>query len=144
MSVFASLGLLRTQFDDFSYFDADGNETVKDGRNQAHAPHYQYAIGGNYHFTHNVMLHLEFESKDEFYFSDSHDQKSDAYQLINARLNYSINDWEFAIWARNLTDETYQVRGFEFGNDPRDGYETHAYNQLGEPRIFGASAKYYF
>lgn len=143
-SVFASLGLLRTQFDDFSYFDADGNETVKDGRDQAHAPHYQYAVGGDYHITHSWMLHIELEGKDEFYFSDSHDQKSDAYNLINARLNYSLEDWEFAIWARNLTDETYQVRGFEFGNDPRDGYATHSYNQLGEPRIFGVSAKYYF
>lgn len=144
LSLFASLGLLRTEFDDFSYFDKDGNETVKDGRDQAHAPQYQYSLGGNYLFNPNWMMRVEVEGKDEFYFSDSHDQKSDSYNLLNARLSYFRNDWELALWGRNLTDEDVQVRGFEFGNDPRDGYASHAYHQLGEPRIVGVSANYSF
>lgn len=144
LSVFASLGLLRTEFDDFSYFDADGNETVKDGRDQAHAPHYQYALGTNYQFNPSWMLRVEIEGKDEFYFSDSHDQKSDSYNLLNARLSYFHDNLELALWGRNLTDQDYQVRGFEFGNDPRDGYATHAYHQFGEPRIVGVSANYTF
>jgi len=144
LSLFASMGLLHTKFDQFSYFDADGNETIKNGRDQAHAPNYQYAVGTDYQFKSNWLMHIELEGKDEFYFSDSHDQKSDAYNLINARLNYNWNDWELAVWVRNITNEDYQVRGFEFGNDPRDGYTSHAYHQLGEPRVMGIYAKYYF
>ena len=144
LSLFTSLGLLRTKFDRFSYYDADGNETVKDGRDQAHAPHYQYALGADYQFKADWMLHIELEGKDEFYFSDSHDQKSEPYNLLNARLNYSLNDWDLALWVRNLTDEEYQVRGFEFPNDPRDGWATNSYTQLGEPRVVGVNAKYYF
>lgn len=144
LTLFGSLGLLKTQFDDFSYFDADGNETVKDGRDQAHAPEYQFSLATNYLFTPALMGRLEVEGKDAFYFSDSHDQKSDAYTLLNARLSYFYDDWEFALWGRNLTDEGYYVRGFEFPNDPRDGWQTHAYTQLGEPRIVGVSANYSF
>jgi len=144
LSLFASLGLLRTEFDDFTHFDIDGNEIIKDGRDQAHAPHYQYSVGGNYLFMPNWMLRLDAQGKDEFYFSDSHDQKSDPYYLINARLSYIRDNWEVSLWGRNLTDEEYQVRGFEFGNDPRDGYLSHAYYQLGEPRIVGVTAAYNF
>ena len=46
-------------------------------------------------------------------------------------------DFSFSLWGRNLTDEDYFVRGFFFGNDPRDGYVGHRYTQLGEPRRFG-------
>lgn len=144
LSLFASLGLLRTEFDDFTYFDSDGNEIVKDGRDQAHAPHYQYSLGGNYLLTPELVLRLDVEGKDEFYFSDSHDQKSDAYNLFNARLSYYGDNWEVSLWGRNLGDEEVQVRGFEFGNDPRDGYASKAWYQYGEPRIVGVTAEYNF
>ena len=35
------------------------------------------------------------------------------------------------LWERNLTDEDYFVRGFYFGNDPRDNYLSKGYTQLG-------------
>lgn len=144
LSFFSSVGLLRTKFDQFSYYDADGNETVKDGRDQAHAPHYQYTLGSDYQFKPDWMLHIELEGKDQFYFSDSHDQQSKPYNLLNIRLNYYLKDWDFAIWVNNLTDEKYAVRGFEFPNDPRDGWMTNRYTQLGAPRLIGFNAKYYF
>jgi hypothetical protein len=49
-----------------------------------------------------------------------------------------------ALWSRNLLDETYGVRGFYFGNDPRDGYTEHLYEQFGEPRRIGLTATYQF
>ena len=46
---------------------------------------------------------------------------------------------------RNLTDEDVQTRGFGgFGNDPRKLYETEAYYQLGEPRVYGIDVRYEF
>jgi hypothetical protein len=43
------------------------------------------------------------------------------------------------LWGRNLGDEDYTVRGFYFGNDPRDGYLPRGYTQLGEPRRYGVT-----
>jgi len=49
------------------------------------------------------------------------------------------------VWGRNLTDQDVETRGFGgFGNDPRKLYETEAYYQLGEPRVYGLDVRYEF
>ncbi len=51
---------------------------------------------------------------------------------------------DISLWGRNITDEDYHIRGFYFGNDPRDGYVDKTYYQLGEPAVFGATFNYSF
>ena len=80
------------------------------------------------------------DGRDEFYFSDSHNEKSAPYTLLNASVGYRGRDWSVTAWARNLANEDYFVRGFFFGNDPRDGYTDRVFTQLGEPRRFGITA----
>jgi outer membrane receptor protein involved in Fe transport len=47
------------------------------------------------------------------------------------------------LWARNLFDKDYAVRGFgSFGNNPGNGYMTETYVQQGQPRIVGLSLAY--
>lgn len=143
LEIYASLGLLKTKYEDFSYLTEDG-PVSKSRREQAHAPSYQFNIGANYVITDNLVLNVSVEGKDSFFFSDSHDEESDSYELLNASLTYSKDAWDVSLWARNLTDEDYQVRGFSFGNDPRDGYASKAYYQLGEPAVFGVTFNYHF
>lgn len=139
LRLFANLGLLETEYED--YIDAQGNDLS--GRDQAQAPRYQYAVGGHYEFGAGFYLRMDIEGRDSFYFSDRHDVKSTAYDLLNARLGYTHDSWSVALWARNLTDEDYYVRGFgTFGNDPRKEYEVEPYYQYGEPRVIGISASY--
>lgn len=139
LRLFANLGLLETEYED--YIDAQGNDLS--GRDQAQAPRYQYAVGGHYEFGAGFYLRMDIEGRDSFYFSDRHDVKSTAYDLLNARLGYTLDSWSVALWARNLTDEDYYVRGFgTFGNDPRKEYEVEPYYQYGEPRVIGISASY--
>ena len=64
--------------------------------------------------------------------------------LLNLKLSYQLDALELALWSRNALDEEYGVRGFYFGNDPRDGYSDHVYEQFGEPRRVGVSASYQF
>tara|TARA_R110000822_G_scaffold159476_29_gene299629 strand:- start:509 stop:2749 length:2241 start_codon:yes stop_codon:yes gene_type:complete len=148
---YGSLGLLKAKFNDFDSFthsDADaenGVSTDLSGREQAHAPSYQFSVGAELTLTDNLMASVEVEGKDEFYLSPRHDEKTNSYELINARLHYQVEAWELSLWGRNLTDKDVIVRGFgSFGNDPRKFYETEPYYQFGEPRIFGATAKYHF
>ena len=137
----ANLGLLETEYED--YINADGTDLS--GRDQAHAPRYQYALGGRYRFDHGLYLQLDLEGKDAFYFSDRHAARADAYDLFNARLGYDSERWDVALWGRNLTDEDYYIRGFgSFGNDPRKDYITEPYYQFGEPRRVGVSVSYSF
>ncbi len=62
--------------------------------------------------------------------------------LLNAQIGYETQTWRLSLWGRNLTDEDILIRAFgSFGNDPRKGYVTEPYFQIGEPRIIGATAE---
>ncbi len=141
--LFANIGWLDTEIDDFVVNVAD-TLVDKSGREQAHAPRYQFNLGGRMDFGSGFYARLEVEGKARFYFSDSHDQRSDSYELVNATLGYNLAHWDLTLWGRNLTDQDYAVRGFYFGNDPRKFYADEAYYQYGEPRVFGATATYNF
>ena len=139
-----SYGYLITEFVDYTYQTDDG-EFNKDGRAQAHAPRYSAATAFTYALTDGLSVRLDAEAKDEFYFSDSHDEKSEAYVLWNARIAYAQPEYEVSVYGRNLTDRETQVRGFGgFGNDPRKGYATEPYYQYGEPLTYGVEGKLYF
>lgn len=141
LELFANIGLLHTEFE--RYIDSDGNDLS--GRDQAQAPNYQYAVGGHYDIGNGFYLRLDVEGRDSAYFSDRHDLKSPSYDLLNMRLGYAAKQWSVALWARNLTDEDYYVRGFgTFGNDPRKEYAVEPYYQYGEPRVVGVSTRFTF
>lgn len=72
--------------------------------------------------TDGLTLSANIEGKDAFYFSNSHDQKSQAYNLLNTSAEYYLDNWKITLWGRNLTDTKYDTRGFYFGNDPTDGW----------------------
>ena len=133
IQIMGSLGLLNSEYENY----INGNGEDLGGREQAHAPGYQYHLAASIGLLENLGLSLTLEGRDAFYFSDSHDARSRAYDLFHASLTWDWQDFSFSLWGRNLTDEDYFVRGFFFGNDPRDGYAGHRYTQLGEPRRFG-------
>jgi len=137
--IYANAGLLRATFDE--YDDPDGIDVS--GRRQAHAPNYQFAVGTEVYIAQNWTARANVEGKDEFYFSDRHNAKSDSYALVNASIEYAIESWRVNLWGRNLFDKEYAVRGFgSFGNNPGNGYITETYIQQGEPRIVGLSLSY--
>ena len=131
--IMGNLGLLNSEYENY----INGNGEDLGGREQAHAPGYQYHLAANFRLLENLGFSLTLEGRDAFFYSDSHDARSRAYDLFHASLTWDWRDFSFSLWGRNLTDEDYFVRGFFFGNDPRDGYVGHRYTQLGEPRRFG-------
>lgn len=155
-----SLGLLETGYDNFINcshvdrieidevgYDADNVENNcvdMSNRDQAHAPKFQYTVSSTIDFLQHFSVYAQIEGKDAFYFSESHNEKSDAYTLLNFRLSYIRNDVELALWANNVTDQDVETRGFFFGNDPRDGYTDKTYTQLAAPRTVGVTASYSF
>ena len=136
VALLGSLGILET--------DLRTPENTS-GREAAHAPGYQFTLASQIDLTEQLYLNIELEGKDSFFFSDRHNEQSDSYELVNLRLGYVADNWELALFGRNLTDKDIQVRGFgSFGNDPRNGYTTEPYYQLGAPRVVGLSANYSF
>ena len=136
LHLYASLGLLKAEFDEYT--------PDLEGRAPAQSPKYQYNIGLNYFLTENWKFSTNLEGKGSYYFSNTHNQKSDAYQLLNTSIEYMHGNWSAILWARNITNEEYQVRGFYFANNPANGYIDELYIQRGNPRTFGLTVSYDF
>jgi iron complex outermembrane recepter protein len=135
VTLYGNLGLLDSEYQDF--INSSGDRL--DGRQQAHAPDWQYTIGTNVLLLADLMLDLNLQGRDAFYFSDSHPVRSNSYHLLNASLSWQWQNVNVRLWGRNLLDKDYFVRGFFFGNDPRDSYAAKGYTQLGEPLRYGVT-----
>ena len=151
IGLFGSLGLLDAEYENylsFAHAEADLENGIPydlSGREQAHAPETQYALGAQFQFAQHWFAQVDIEGKSSAYASANHNEKLDGFTLLNMRLAYEAERWSIAVWGRNLTDQEVQTRGFGgFGNDPRKLYETEAYYQLGEPRVYGLDLRYEF
>ena len=161
LSLSANLGLLQTQFDDylsFSHVNAVPAETDVNGmviqeamafdlsgEELAQSPEYQLTLSANIALTDAIDIWVAYEAKDDFRFSNRHFVESESYELINARVNWTISDnTKLSFWGRNLTNEDTTTRGFgSFPNDPRDLFTTFGpYVQFGEPREVGVTLEY--
>jgi outer membrane receptor protein involved in Fe transport len=140
IQLYGAVGFLKTKLGELIVFDDAAEMAVnKEGRAQAHAPNYQYNLGVNYDFLNNLTLNIQLDGKDSFYFSTSHDKKSNASRLLHAKLSYDKGLTTVSVWGRNLTNSDYEVRGFYFPNNPNNDWAFESYNQLGEPRLLGIS-----
>jgi outer membrane receptor protein involved in Fe transport len=131
VELYANIGLLDASFDEFIAPQGDLG-----GRGQAHAPRYTMATGLVFRSVNGYFFRVDATARDGFYFDVSHDQKSRAYELLHARVGYEGRSWSMQLWARNLMDRRYAVRGFYFGNEPPD-FPNTLYTRLGDPRHVG-------
>jgi outer membrane receptor protein involved in Fe transport len=123
VELYASLGLM-------------SSELGESGRDLAHAPRYSISAGAVYRSASGFFARLDATAQDEFFFDVTHDEQSQAYALVNARAGFEGENWRIELWARNLFDEQYAVRGFYFGNEPPD-FPPALYTRAGDPRHVG-------
>jgi len=135
----ASLGLLRTTLQDYN-----AGDMVMPNREQAHAPNYQAAIGAGWRHPLGWVARVNVTALDNFYFDvPPNEAQSRAYSLTNMTFGYETDRWSAMLWARNVFNRTYAVRGFNFGNEPPD-FDPKVYVQRGDPRQVGVSFHYSF
>jgi outer membrane receptor protein involved in Fe transport len=129
-----AVGLLHAKFDDY--------DNLPNDRRVAHAPAYNFTLGGEVYAGQAWTFRANIEGKDEFYFSNSHNEKSGSYAIVNASIDYVRENWKISLWGRNLFDKDYYTRGFFFGNDPGIFYDARNYTQYADPRVVGLSVSY--
>ena len=144
VSFYASAGYLNASYDNYAYQDKYGSEIDISGRELAHAPEYTYSAGLTYRADNGWFSNINVSGKSDFYYSDSHDEKADGNNLVNARIGYESEQWAVYLWARNLTDEKYGTRGFYFGNEPDLDWANKKYVRYGAPRQLGLTFNYEF
>ena len=139
----AALGILQTQVDEYTFFASNGQSLTLGDRASAHAPSYNLSMGIHTTNPAGPQASLELTAMDAFFFSDSHDQKSNAYSLWNGSIGYRSTGWSLRIWGRNLLDKRYAVRGFYFGLEPPAFADT-LYVSYGDPRQVGVTLTAHF
>jgi outer membrane receptor protein involved in Fe transport len=133
-----TVALLKARFLDYVLEGRDLS-----GRDAPHAPNYQLGLSAEWHSLRGWFAQIEGQAVDAFYFSASHDERGPAYQLVHLRLGYGNERWQATLYARNLFNEHYAVRGFLFANEPPDWIDKR-YIQNGDPRQLGARITFSF
>lgn len=136
-----SLGLLRSEVDAYGLGREADIPGELAGREFAHAPPYTLAVGASYEGARGWFGRVDVYALGSYYFDYSHDEKSDAYQLVNLRFGRQWPQWSIYAWMRNAFDEDYYTRGFSFGLEP-PYFPRSRYTRLGDPRHFGVTVSY--
>jgi outer membrane receptor protein involved in Fe transport len=133
-----SLAWLVSEFTEYRSSDRDVR-----GRDQPHAPHFQGSAFAQLVHPRGWFARVDVSGNDGFYFSASHDERSHAYALVNAKLGIRGERFAADFWVRNLFDADWSHRGFFFGNEPPD-FPAKRYTQAGDPRQVGLTLRYAF
>ena len=139
----ASLGYLTTWVNKFTYFAAEGVEAIGGDREAAMSPKMTGSVGFNFKNNSGIFGLVQMSFKDEYYFSDSHNQKSKPYTLLNINIGKSFGKTIVKLWIRNALDERYTTRGFYFGLIPPT-YPDQLWKSYGDPRQIGVTIDYTF
>jgi outer membrane receptor protein involved in Fe transport len=137
----ASLGYLDTKVEEFSYQIDSTTIGIGGNRAAAMAPKLTGSFGFDWQDKSGLFAQTGMTYKDTYYFSDSHNQISDSYFLINLSFGKTIGAATITFWARNIFDKRYAIRGFYFGLIPPD-YPDELWLSYGDPRQIGLTFDY--
>ncbi|OUW80127.1 MAG: hypothetical protein CBD77_00980 [bacterium TMED217] len=141
VSITSSFGFLDTWIDEFAYETSKG-DTIGGNRQAPMSPNFTVSVILAYQ-NNGYFLTLSHSYKDEYYFSDSHNNKADAYSLNNLSLGRNFNNISLSIWVNNLFDKRFQTRGFYFELKPPN-YDKELFVSYGDPIQFGFAIDYSF
>ncbi len=94
--------LLQAKYRDYVFDGVDLS-----GREQAHAPEYQYDLGVEYRGATGFFARVDFAGLDDFYFDETNDVRAPSRVLTHLKAGYSGNRWRAEVWVRNLFDGYY-------------------------------------
>ena len=139
----ANIGFLDTEYDDFQYTDAFTGESVDlSGLEFRRAPdvtgtvdltyEWEMASGrawvrGAYHYLGEHWVNV----------TNAPELQNDAQNLLDASVNFEVNNWKFSVFGRNLTDEDGYTHGYDVAG-------LWSYSAVRPPRTYGFEAMYNF
>nr|WP_086491296.1 TonB-dependent receptor [Novosphingobium panipatense] len=133
IDVYASVGHVRTKFDDFTLPTGATSTVDLQGTQFPYAPRWTLAGGVNAQFGGGFTANLNANYRTSVFTGVGQDQaqyKVSARTVVNGRIGYETGNWSIFGFVRNLFNEEYKQ------------YEYAAINQaiLGEPQTFGIGA----
>ena len=111
-------------------------------RDLANAPSYTYSARLDYAPSKGLFTSAEIVGSDEYFESNSHREKRNAFAVVNASIGYRFENWTFTLWSKNLLDEEYEERVFFFANEAPNFDNETRFEAPAAPRTFGVTANY--
>jgi outer membrane receptor protein involved in Fe transport len=133
IDLYASVGHVRTKFDDFTLPTGATSQIELEGTQFPYAPRWTLAGGINAEFGGGFTANLNANYRTSVFTGIGEDQgqyKVAARTVVGGRVGYETANWSLFVFARNLFNEKYQQ------------YAYKAINQaiLGDPQTFGIGA----
>jgi len=133
ITVSGGLGLLESKSD---YTDRELSNT----------PSFTFNARIDYEIGNGFFANLEAVGSGEYYESNSHREKRNAFAVFNGAIGYRHEGWTLTLWGKNLFDEAYEKRVFFFDNfHPDDGFvlgSNRRFENPADPQQFGITANY--
>ena len=139
LSTSSSIGFLDTYVEQFFYQTSTG-PSYGGNRESAMAPRLTGSLELKYGIE-KTYLSLNTSYKSSYYFSDSHDNKSEAYFLSDFAAGHSLGKINLKFWAKNIFNKKFVTRGFYFGLIPPN-YPEELWLSYGNPRHLGVTIEY--
>ena len=135
----SSIGFLDTHVEQFFYQTSMG-PSYGGNRESAMAPRLTGSLELKYG-KEKTYLSLNTSYKSSYYFSDSHDNKSEAYFLSDFTVGHNFRNINLKFWTKNIFNKKFVTRGFYFGLIPPN-YPEELWLSYGNPRHFGVTIEY--
>ncbi len=146
-----SVGYLDATYGDFEGCPAGGAIAVTpltncDGNRLNLAPEFTTALAGTFHYPVNdtlgdLVISANWNYRTEVFFEPQNEDRlsGQGRHLLNARVGFAAEQWQFFIWAKNLTNETF----VNFADD-RSAILVSTTRAYGAPRTYGATLRLQF
>ena len=142
LSLRANVGYLDTEYDDFQYTGIDNVVVDLSDLEFRRAPDWTGSLDATYEWDMaggKAWLRGAYHYIDEHYVNvtNSPELKNDPQNLFDASVNYSIKDFTFSVYGRNLTDEDGYIHGYDVAG-------VWSYAATRPPRTYGLEVVYNF
>ncbi|GAB2688543.1 TonB-dependent receptor [Aliiglaciecola aliphaticivorans] len=137
LDIRAGAAFVESQIDNFK-----GEDATIEGNDLPFSPDLSwnlavvYATAINDDFT--LRTQIDASNTGEYYQTINNNDEVDSYTVANARVALETEDWEVALWVRNLADEDYNVGFF-----PTTGLTPDTFLK-GAPRTYGVNVLMHF
>ncbi len=132
-----AVGLIQTEYDNYSITDGYGNPIDNKGNKIERSPNYTVKVGVGYQDPKGLYGRFDVRAQGVTYYDPTNTLKADSYVVADGKIGYLFSNWDVYAYIQNITDTDYITNAQGMG----DG---HTLVIFGEPRRFGIGAKYSF
>jgi len=135
---FTTASVNKSKFEDFkdNTFDSSGTVTGTvnyKGNDNIYSPKYTYNLGFTYRADQGYFVRADLSGFSSMYTDKENTNKVDGYRLVDTKIGYEQDSYEFYLYGKNIFDKEHNIEGYN--ND---------YTIYSEPREIGVQLAYRF